>query len=100
MSEADLEAAVDTLALFDVVLITNHLSSPSTTELLSRRLGTTESVPRRTFPTRAPSPEEADEDLFDEESLARLVDLNTLDAQLYHHAVGVYTESIRGLGSD
>lgn len=82
----ELEAAKRVLRRFDVVLITETLSDERTAGFLRQTFGHDVPISHTRHPTRAPSPEEADADLFDPITLRAVVEANDWDTELYQYA--------------
>lgn len=94
VDEHDLATAKSVLGRFELILLMSQLSTPTTDRLLSQRFGRATTVPHDRFPTRAESPPEHDDDLFDAATLARLESLNQLDIELYDEAVRLFQQQL------
>lgn len=82
------------LERFEIVLITEELSSTATQQYLKRRLDFDGTLTRARPGTKAASPVESDNDLFDESTMLWLRDLNRWDTELYEFATELHASRL------
>jgi hypothetical protein len=99
IGEPELLLAMDILRSFNIVLVTELLSSKETAELLNSELGIAEPVPHITFPTKVPTPNEFDDQLFDTPTQDRIFEANELDLRLYEYAKSLYFDKVDSISA-
>lgn len=93
----ELELAKENLRKFDIVLITELLSDPHTTRYLKKHFQFDREIPKCRYP-ELPRPETPDNEIFDENTLTWLRELNQLDIKLYQTARSLFEKQIGGRG--